>query len=64
MQVMGATKGGPWLAVVQQKVVEWQLDHPNASPDDCKTWLEAAKHAGELPSVTSSEPPAKRPRVK
>lgn len=65
MKVMDATKGGPWLAEIQSRIIQWQFDHPQASREDCLSWLNEEKAAGVLPVVTSSgPPPSKRPRIK
>ncbi|KAJ2919230.1 hypothetical protein MD484_g1082, partial [Candolleomyces efflorescens] len=64
MKAMDTTKGGPWLAIIQSHIIQWQLDHPQATSESCLSWLEEEKAAGNLPAVTSAGPPSKRPRIK
>jgi hypothetical protein len=36
------------------RVVEWQLDHPNGNEEECKMWLQeenARKALGDLPTA-------------
>ncbi|KAF6766474.1 transfer RNA nucleotidyltransferase [Ephemerocybe angulata] len=64
MKAMNKTRGGPWLSVVQLHIMQWQLDNPTASAEDCRVWLEEERVAGRLPQATSPEPPSKKVRVK
>ncbi|KAH7104706.1 transfer RNA nucleotidyltransferase [Auriculariales sp. MPI-PUGE-AT-0066] len=47
-------KPGPWVSGVASKVLEWQLDHPDASPAECETWLAEEWRAGR---IELTEPP-------
>lgn len=46
--VMGANKPGVWTGQVLAKVMEWQLGHPNGTPEECETWLKAEQEAGRI----------------
>lgn len=39
MAAFGVGKPGPWVGKVQEDVVEWQLDNPSLSKEDCIEWL-------------------------
>ncbi|KAH7914461.1 hypothetical protein BJ138DRAFT_1170563 [Hygrophoropsis aurantiaca] len=41
-------KPGPWTQSVLNKVVEWQLEYPSGTKDDCVAWLNAEKEAGRI----------------
>mmetsp|Transcript_20492 Transcript_20492/g.28744 ORF Transcript_20492/g.28744 Transcript_20492/m.28744 type:complete len:568 (-) Transcript_20492:92-1795(-) len=43
MTVLGKAQGGPWLSVVMQQVMEWQLENPQLGVENCKEWLLANK---------------------
>lgn len=40
MRSLGWQKGGPELGKVLEEMMEWQLDHPNASREDAEQWLQ------------------------
>lgn len=48
IQVMGASKPGPWTGKVLARVIEWQLEHPNGTKDECEKWLQAEHEAGRI----------------
>ncbi|KAF7306511.1 tRNA nucleotidyltransferase [Mycena indigotica] len=60
-KALGATKQGPWTGKALAKVLEWQLDHPNGTPDDCVVWLQQEQAAGRI-SVTSSGSDERAPK--
>ncbi len=39
MVAFGVGKPGPWVGKVLEDVVEWQLDNPSRSKEDCINWL-------------------------
>lgn len=41
-------KPGPWTAVMLNKVMEWQLEHPEGDKDACITWLKEEQRSGRL----------------
>ncbi|KAH7883919.1 hypothetical protein F5I97DRAFT_1930135 [Phlebopus sp. FC_14] len=47
IKVVGS-KPGPWTAVLLAKIVEWQLEHPDGSKDECKNWLERECSSGAI----------------
>ena len=61
---MEAGKPGPWLGKVLEKVVEWQLEHPEGTKEDCEQWLRADHLAGKISFDVSPTraAPAKRGR--
>jgi len=40
---------GAWTGVVLDKVIEWQLEHPAGTKDDCAEWLKIEHCAGRIP---------------
>lgn len=41
MVAVGMTQGGPALGKLMDRVVNWQLGHPEGSKDECEAWLKA-----------------------
>ncbi|KAG0697785.1 hypothetical protein DFH29DRAFT_944606 [Suillus ampliporus] len=41
-------KPGPWMQAVVNRVLEWQLGHPDGTQDDCLAWLKEEKSAGRI----------------
>ncbi|KZV95619.1 hypothetical protein EXIGLDRAFT_610365 [Exidia glandulosa HHB12029] len=54
-RLLGQPKGGPWLQGVLHRVLEWQLDHPAASSEECETWLAAEHAAGRIELTSGSK---------
>ena len=54
-----------WMSEVLAKVVEWQLEFAEGTPDECAAWLRAEReagrlHVGEDPGRTEQLPSGKR----
>ncbi|TFY82353.1 hypothetical protein EWM64_g1654 [Hericium alpestre] len=56
--ILEAAKPGQWTGKILNRVVEWQLEHPQGTKDDCAEWLQAEKAAGRL--VLEDAHPASR----
>lgn len=41
MLALEKTSGGPWLGKMMNKVVDWQLLHPDSTVEECEEWLKA-----------------------
>ncbi|KAG1841321.1 hypothetical protein DFJ58DRAFT_732495 [Suillus subalutaceus] len=39
---------GPWMKAMLNMVLEWQLEHPDGTQDDCLAWLNEEKSAGRI----------------
>ncbi|KAG2160099.1 uncharacterized protein EDB93DRAFT_1261421 [Suillus bovinus] len=39
---------GPWMKAMVNRVLEWQLGHPDGTQDDCLAWLKEEKSAGRI----------------
>ena len=39
MHALGRTRPGPWLGSVTSRLVEWQLERPHGSKEECTAWL-------------------------
>lgn len=39
MSLMGMEKGGPALGQIMERVVDWQLCHPQGAPEECRQYL-------------------------
>ena len=39
MSSLGMSSGGPMLGVAMNRLMEWQLENPCASKEDCNQWL-------------------------
>ncbi|KAF9454980.1 hypothetical protein P691DRAFT_792086 [Macrolepiota fuliginosa MF-IS2] len=58
-----AKKPGAWVGQVLNKIIEWQLEHPEGTRDECIDWLRQQRGAGRLQiDDNTSEPANKRPR--
>ncbi|KAJ7139600.1 hypothetical protein C8R44DRAFT_764909 [Mycena epipterygia] len=64
-QVLGAARPGPWTGHVLAQVMEWQLQNPKGTIDECTTWLKDEQTAGRITvGDGTSEPANKRARTK
>jgi tRNA nucleotidyltransferase (CCA-adding enzyme) len=45
---MGASKPGPWTGKALARVIEWQLEHPDGTNDECEAWLKIEQAAGHI----------------
>lgn len=41
-------KPGPWTGVVLDKILEWQLDHPEGDKAACEEWLREECRSGRI----------------
>ncbi|KAG2123576.1 hypothetical protein DEU56DRAFT_829184 [Suillus clintonianus] len=41
-------KPGPWMKAMVNRVLEWQLGHPDGTQGDCLVWLKEEKSAGRI----------------
>ena len=39
-QAAGLSKAGPQLGKLTRAVLDWQFAHPDATVDECRSWLE------------------------
>ncbi|KAJ7630487.1 hypothetical protein FB45DRAFT_915676 [Roridomyces roridus] len=66
-QILNA-KPGPWTGQVLDRVMEWQLENPQGTAEECTEWLKGEHSAGRINiSVGASgtpEPASKRARTK
>ena len=53
VKLLGATPG-PWTGQVLARVVEWQLEHPDGTKQECEAWLRAEHEAGRISTVSST----------
>lgn len=60
LQILGATKPGPWTGQVLAKVIEWQLDHLEGTSNECEAWLKAEHEGGNIVINEISGPVSKR----
>ncbi|KAJ7356826.1 hypothetical protein DFH08DRAFT_850219 [Mycena albidolilacea] len=60
-QVLGASRPGAWTGAVLALVMEWQLQNPKGTADDCTAWLKEEQSAGRID--IDSEPASKRART-
>lgn len=47
MGVLNA-KPGKWTGRVLARIIEWQLDHPTGTKEDCEEWLRNEYAAGRI----------------
>lgn len=47
MKLLGASPG-PWTGQVLARVMEWQLEHPAGTKQECEVWLVAEHAAGNI----------------
>ncbi|KAI0757417.1 hypothetical protein C8Q80DRAFT_1133528 [Daedaleopsis nitida] len=59
VKVLGASNPGPWTGHVLARVVEWQLEHPEGTKEECEAWLRAEQAAGNVTVNTSASKRAK-----
>lgn len=45
MSSLGMSSGGPMLGVAMNRLMEWQLENPCASKEDCEHWLNTSLKA-------------------
>ncbi|KAI0358943.1 poly A polymerase C-terminal region-like protein [Trametes cingulata] len=48
VKTLGAASPGPWTGQVLGRVVEWQLEHPQGTKEECEAWLRAEQAAGNI----------------
>ncbi|KAI0367514.1 hypothetical protein BV20DRAFT_1054794 [Pilatotrama ljubarskyi] len=48
VKILGAASPGPWTGQVLGRVVEWQLEHPQGTKEECEAWLRAEQAAGNI----------------
>ncbi len=48
VKALGATNPGPWTGHVLTRVVEWQLENPEGTKEECETWLRTEQAAGNI----------------
>lgn len=56
MRALGATSPGAWVGPVLARVIEWQLDHPNGTKQECEAWLISERDTGKI--TTQANPSA------
>ncbi|KAI0078482.1 hypothetical protein K474DRAFT_1660286 [Panus rudis PR-1116 ss-1] len=65
VQILGASKPGPWTGQVLSRVMEWQLEHPHGTKEECEAWLREAHSSGQIDiTATPSSRPAQSKRGK
>ena len=64
VRIIGVAKAGPWTGQVVTQVVEWQLEHPEGTKEECEQWLQTEHAAGRIninvPSTVTRPPQSKR----
>ncbi|KDQ54903.1 hypothetical protein JAAARDRAFT_38018 [Jaapia argillacea MUCL 33604] len=45
---LGASKPGPWTGHAIARVVEWQLENPEGTKEECTVWLKSEQLAGRI----------------
>ena len=48
VKILEAPSAGPWTGQVLARVIEWQLEHPEGTKEDCEAWLRAEQAAGNI----------------
>ncbi|KAK0500640.1 hypothetical protein EDD18DRAFT_1067916 [Armillaria luteobubalina] len=56
-------KPGPWTGQVLTQVMEWQLEHPKQTKEDCEAWLKHAYSMGLIRTDLTVEPARKKART-
>ncbi|RPD81576.1 hypothetical protein L226DRAFT_527847 [Lentinus tigrinus ALCF2SS1-7] len=51
VKLLGASPG-PWTGQVLARVVEWQLEHPERTKQECEAWLVAEHAAGNISTAS------------
>ncbi|KAF5377152.1 hypothetical protein D9615_006354 [Tricholomella constricta] len=65
IKALGATRPGVWTGEVMARILEWRLDNPDATKDECVAWLKEEQRQGRVETDKgSSEPASKRARTK
>ncbi|KAJ3575901.1 hypothetical protein NP233_g783 [Leucocoprinus birnbaumii] len=59
-----ASSTGPWLAEVRNRVIEWQLEHPEGTKEDCIEWLKEQRRQGHIQVIEVKKQANKRARTK
>ncbi|KAF9812226.1 hypothetical protein IEO21_06310 [Rhodonia placenta] len=62
VRVLGVPPG-KWTGVVLARVLEWQLQHPDGTKEQCEEWLRAEHAAGRINTSSDARagsPPSKR----
>ncbi|KDQ20469.1 hypothetical protein BOTBODRAFT_100756 [Botryobasidium botryosum FD-172 SS1] len=54
-------KPSPTTGLILSRVIEWQLENPQGSEEECQQWLKAEFEAGRLPSAPIGSDITKRP---
>ncbi|KIM33013.1 hypothetical protein M408DRAFT_14571 [Serendipita vermifera MAFF 305830] len=58
-------KPGPHMSTLVERVIEWQLEHPNGTVEECKSWLQQ-QHTigalGNLPPMVGELPDRRKKR--
>ena len=52
-KLLGATPG-PWTGTVLARVVEWQLEHPEGTKQQCEAWLREEQAAGRINTMNAT----------
>ncbi|KAJ7748539.1 hypothetical protein DFH07DRAFT_830133 [Mycena maculata] len=64
-QILGAANPGAWTGHVLARVIEWQLQNPKGTVDECTAWLKNEQSSGRISiDEGTSEPASKRARTK
>ena len=53
MKVLEATPG-PWMGQVLARVIEWQLEHPKGTKQECEAWLRVEQAGGRVSTVNTT----------
>ncbi len=53
VKLLGATPG-PWTGHVLARVVEWQLEHPEGTKEECEAWVLEEQAAGRISTVNTT----------
>lgn len=48
VRVLEAGKPGAWTGSVLSSVIEWQLEYPHGTKEECEHWLKAEQVAGKI----------------
>jgi tRNA nucleotidyltransferase (CCA-adding enzyme) len=65
VKLLGANKPGAWTGRVLAKVLEWQLEYPDGTKEQCTAWLKAEHEAGRIQATDEgmTESPWKRTKA-
>ncbi|PIL30884.1 hypothetical protein GSI_07053 [Ganoderma sinense ZZ0214-1] len=53
MKLLGAPPG-PWTGTILARVVEWQLEHPEGTKQECEAWLREEQAAGRISTTNAT----------